>query len=70
MGWKGNDSGKVVTLEGNKIKWAQWLRVARQFQLRIGLADHSREKFDGFLREVSHPRFGPLNGWIMGVGTR
>ncbi|KAJ2912135.1 hypothetical protein MD484_g8279, partial [Candolleomyces efflorescens] len=59
MGWKGNDSGKVVTLEGNKIKWAQWLRVARQFQLRIGLADHSREKFDGFLRE-EHDKLAQL----------
>ncbi|KAJ2921601.1 hypothetical protein H1R20_g15492, partial [Candolleomyces eurysporus] len=59
MGWKGNESGKVVTLEGNKVKWAQWLRVARHFQLRIGLADHSREKFDGFLRE-EHDKLAQL----------
>ncbi|TFK23052.1 SSrecog-domain-containing protein [Coprinopsis marcescibilis] len=51
MGWKGTESNDVVTLEGSKIKWAQWLRVARGFQLRVGLADHTREKFDGFLRE-------------------
>ncbi|RXW17795.1 hypothetical protein EST38_g8054 [Candolleomyces aberdarensis] len=59
MGWKGTDSGKVVTLEGSKVKWAQWLRVARHFQLRIGLADHTREKFDGFLRE-EHDKLAQL----------
>lgn len=53
MGWKGIDSGNVVTLEASKIKWAQWIRVARNFQLRVGLSDHTKEKFDGFLREVS-----------------
>ena len=52
MGWKGSQSQEVVTLEGSRVKWAQWLRVARGFQLRIGLSDHTKEKFDGFLREV------------------
>ena len=52
MGWKGIESGTTVALEAAKIKWAQWIRVARGFQLRVGLADHTKEKFDGFLREV------------------
>ncbi|KAJ3546917.1 hypothetical protein NMY22_g1851 [Coprinellus aureogranulatus] len=59
MGWKGIDSGNVVTLEASKIKWAQWIRVARNFQLRVGLTDHTKEKFDGFLRE-EHDKIAQL----------
>ena len=40
------------------MKWAQWVRVARNYQLRIGLgnkdkknADRKREIFDGFARD-------------------
>lgn len=40
-------------MSSGDIKWAQWLRVARGFQLRVGLANHKRETFDGFEREVS-----------------
>ncbi|TEB20664.1 SSrecog-domain-containing protein [Coprinellus micaceus] len=59
MGWKGIDSGNVVTLEASKVKWAQWIRVARNFQLRIGLSDHTKERFDGFLRE-EHDKIAQL----------
>lgn len=59
MGWKGSQSQEVVTLEGSRVKWAQWLRVARGFQLRIGLSDHTKEKFDGFLRE-EHDKIAQL----------
>ncbi|KAF5309610.1 hypothetical protein D9611_013984 [Ephemerocybe angulata] len=59
MGWKGTESNNVVTLEASKIKWAQWIRVARHFQLRVGLADHSKQKFDGFLRE-EHDKIASL----------
>ncbi|KAF6754868.1 chromatin binding protein [Ephemerocybe angulata] len=59
MGWKGTESNNTVTLEASKIKWAQWIRVARHFQLRVGLADHSKQKFDGFLRE-EHDKIASL----------
>lgn len=52
MAWKGADSEGVTAVPSGDIKWAQWLRVARQFQLRVGLRDHRKEKFDGFAREV------------------
>lgn len=36
------------------IKWVQWIRVARNFQLRLGTTGangKSRITFDGFLRD-------------------
>jgi hypothetical protein len=53
MAWKGEESEGVVAMSSADIKWAQWLRVARNFQLRVGLKDRRRETFDGFAREVS-----------------
>jgi len=52
MAWKGQDSEGVIAMPSADIKWAQWIRVARNFQLRVGMRDHRREKFDGFMREV------------------
>lgn len=52
MAWKGADSEGVTAMASADIKWAQWMRVARNFQLRIGLSNHRKEKFDGFMREV------------------
>lgn len=52
MAWRGADSEEVIAMAAPDIRWAQWIRVARGFQLRIGMRDHRREKFDGFLREV------------------
>ena len=52
MAWKGAESEGVTAMASTDIKWAQWMRVARGFQLRVGMKDHKREKFDGFSREV------------------
>ncbi len=52
MAWKGVESEGVTAMQAPEIKWAQWLRVARNFQLRVGLAGHKKETFDGFMREV------------------
>ncbi|KAJ7132944.1 SSrecog-domain-containing protein [Mycena filopes] len=51
MAWKGIDTGEVTAIAAGDIKTAEWLRVARGFQLRIGLKDRKRETFDGFKRE-------------------
>ncbi|KAI0736325.1 SSrecog-domain-containing protein [Fomitopsis betulina] len=52
MAWKGEDpDGEMVGIASGDIKWVQWLRVARNYQLRVGLKDRSRETFDGFTRE-------------------
>lgn len=57
MAWKGVDTERPVAMSASSIKWAQWLRVARNFQLRIGIkeekGDFRKETFDGFQREVS-----------------
>ena len=34
------------------IKWVQWLRVARNYQIRVAMKDGTRATFDGFPREV------------------
>ena len=60
MAWKATDSEKIITVASSTIKWAQWLRVARNYQLRVGTIvenkngskDQRKEKFDGFQREV------------------
>ena len=69
MAWKATDSEKVITVAASVIKWAQWLRVARNYQLRIGTLvenkngskDQRKEKFDGFQREVGLVK----TTWIM-----
>ena len=52
MAWKGEENEGVTAIPKDEIKWAQWFRVARNFQLRVGLKDRRRETFDGFVREV------------------
>ncbi|KAL0961006.1 hypothetical protein HGRIS_005999 [Hohenbuehelia grisea] len=51
MAWKGTETEGVTAMAATDIKWVQWLRVARNFQLRVGLKDRRRETFDGFMRE-------------------
>jgi hypothetical protein len=53
MAWRGEDAEKVIAMSSGDIKWARWLRVARGFQLRVGMKDRRREAFDGFERDVS-----------------
>jgi hypothetical protein len=54
MAWRGEDAENVVAMSSTDIKWVRWLRVARGFQLRVGLKDRRREVFEGFERDVSH----------------
>jgi len=60
LGWKPSDSPNIVTVSKDDIKWVQWIKVARGYQLRIGLnkdrtdikmGDRRRESFDGFRPE-------------------
>ncbi|KAM6494459.1 Structure-specific recognition protein (SSRP1) domain containing protein [Amanita muscaria] len=59
MAWKGAESEGVTAMAAADIKWAQWIRMARNFQLRIGLKDHRKENFDGFMRE-DHDKLSTL----------
>ncbi|KAI0712476.1 SSrecog-domain-containing protein [Earliella scabrosa] len=59
MAWKAEEGDKMVAMQASDIKWAQWIRVARNYQLRVGLKDRSRETFDGFVRE-DHDRLAHL----------
>jgi POB3-like N-terminal PH domain len=54
MAWRGEDAENVVAMSSTDIKWVRWLRVARGFQLRVGLKDRRREVFEGFERDVSY----------------
>ncbi|GAA5868438.1 hypothetical protein JCM3774_005379 [Rhodotorula dairenensis] len=51
LGWKSSDENEaVVTVPGSDIKWIQWHRVARNYQMRIG-TNKRRQTFDGFLKD-------------------
>ncbi|GAA5863656.1 hypothetical protein JCM8547_003683 [Rhodosporidiobolus lusitaniae] len=51
LGWKSSDENEaVVTVPGSDIKFISWIRVARNYQMRIG-THKSRTTFDGFVRE-------------------
>ena len=71
LAWKATDSEKVITVAAGTIKWAQWLRVARNYQLRVGTIvenkngskDQRKEKFDGFQREVRPMKLKDLDGF-------
>jgi structure-specific recognition protein 1 len=52
LGWKGDMQGVATTVAAGDMKWMQWLRVGRGFQLRIGLkSERRRITFEGFPRE-------------------
>ena len=59
MAWRpeSGEKDKEQNLVADILRWAQWMRVARGYQLRIGLKDRSRETFDGFEREVCSNEF-------------
>ena len=56
MAWMNSETREVVTVPASDIKWAAWMRVARNYRLRIGMKDatNRRQDFDGFQRDVSH----------------
>lgn len=39
-----------MTVPGSDIKWIQWHRVARNYQMRIG-TNKKKQTFDGFLKD-------------------
>ncbi|GAA5972879.1 hypothetical protein JCM11641_003986 [Rhodosporidiobolus odoratus] len=51
LGWKSsNEQEPVVTVPGSDIKYISWIRVARNYQMRIG-TQKNRTTFDGFVKE-------------------
>ncbi|KAI0087029.1 structure-specific recognition protein-domain-containing protein [Irpex rosettiformis] len=67
IAWKGDKEAQTIAIPSEDIKWAQWMRVARNYQLRIShghkdkkqASDRKQETFDGFLRE-DHDRLSQL----------
>ncbi|CAK9786975.1 SSrecog-domain-containing protein [Cutaneotrichosporon oleaginosum] len=55
FGWKSfkDESNTPSTFNGSDVRGAQWLRVARQFQLRLSMRtpDRPRLTFEGFRRD-------------------
>lgn len=53
MAWMNSETKEIVSVPMQDIKWATWMRVARNYRLRVGLKDKvTRENFDGFMRDV------------------
>ncbi|KAF8520735.1 SSrecog-domain-containing protein [Hysterangium stoloniferum] len=63
VAWKsleGEGDAKSVMVPAADIKWAEWLRVARNYQLRVGLKEKGkRVVFDGFFKE-DHDKLASL----------
>ncbi|THH05506.1 hypothetical protein EW145_g4746 [Phellinidium pouzarii] len=60
VAWMNPETKNVVSVPAANIKWAVWMRVARNFRLRLGLKDKGkRENFDGFVRD-DHDRIMSL----------
>ena len=53
MGWKGEESAATKSIPSADVKWVQWLRVARNYRIRVAMKDGTRATFDGFSRDVS-----------------
>ncbi|QRW20212.1 structure-specific recognition protein 1 [Rhizoctonia solani] len=52
IAWKALEGEGSIMIQAGDIKYCQWLRVSRNFQLRLILKENRRrETFDGFLRE-------------------
>ncbi|KAG8774406.1 FACT complex subunit, partial [Serendipita sp. 397] len=52
ISWKALEGGNNVNVPASEIKWVEWTRVARNYQLKIGLKDTwKRESFENFRRE-------------------
>ena len=56
------------SIPSTDIKWVQWLRVARNYQIRVALKDGTRATFDGFSRDVSFFILLSSTVLIAGVG--
>lgn len=52
IGWKTSDSENIVTISAEEFKKMQWMRVARNYQLRIALKNGNAARFDGFNKDV------------------
>jgi hypothetical protein len=52
IGWKDAKSGQMVTIAATDMKRSQWLRAAKDFELRILLKNGNVHKFDGFPQDV------------------
>ena len=52
MGWKGEREEKPTTISAGDLRYMQWIRVGRGFQLRVNLKGEKRRvAFEGFTRE-------------------
>ncbi|KAL2912520.1 FACT complex subunit [Polyrhizophydium stewartii] len=51
IGWKNRTTNEITTVPAADIKKMHWVRVAREYQLRITRKDGSISMFDGFHRD-------------------
>ncbi|CAO3671930.1 unnamed protein product [Rhizopus stolonifer] len=55
MGWKG-PRDRTVLISPDEIKKLSWIKVARDYELRVALKNNTIHKFDGFKGDVSIKR--------------
>ncbi|KAI8912775.1 structure-specific recognition protein-domain-containing protein, partial [Gorgonomyces haynaldii] len=51
IGWKNATSGQIITVSSADIAQMLWMRVARDFEIKIIRKDNAVLKFDGFPRD-------------------
>ncbi|KZT52506.1 SSrecog-domain-containing protein [Calocera cornea HHB12733] len=72
LAWQGTETKAVVTVASESMRAAQWIRVARSFQLRLLLSsDKRRVTFDGFHRD-DHDKVAHIckQHWDLALDTR
>ena len=53
IGWKNSTSGQIITVSATDIHKMHWVRVAREYELKIIKSDGNTVRFDGFQKDVS-----------------
>lgn len=53
VGWKNATTGQIITVPAADIEKMHWIRVAREYELRIQKKGKNVLKFDGFPKDVS-----------------
>ena len=52
LGWKNASTGAIVTISATDIQKLHWVRVCKDYQLKVFKTDGSVIKFDGFPRDL------------------
>ena len=51
-------TGQIITVSSTDIQQLSWIRVARDYEVKIVKKDNSVLKFDGFPKDVVYDHLG------------